>query len=204
MCVAETLPDSLCFLKRNTSWVQCDCINLHVMRSTAPTFLVFFHRKCASQESCRIPWVHFPCVFSSKISLGFTSDCEFTCDAASRSRILYLFSRKRALRKPFQIPGVFSMKMHLGFNVIKLCGRPLPHSLSFSRKCGAANRSGTPITFFQGKRASQEDSSRSLTAIANFPSYPSQEESQLLTKEHCTGDVGLFDSQFLKNRGSLL
>ena len=104
-------------------------VNLHVMRPTASTFLVFFHRKCASQESCRIPWVHFPCVFSSKMSLGFASDCEFTC--------------------------------------------------------GAANRSGTPITFFQGKRASQEDSSRSLTAIANVHSCPRQEEGKMLTKEHC-------------------
>ena len=66
-------------------------VNLYVMR---PRFLVFFHRKCAPQDSCHIPWVHFPCVFSSKMSLGFTSDCEFTCDAANRSRILSLFSRK--------------------------------------------------------------------------------------------------------------
>ena len=74
-------------------------VNLHVMRGIAPTFLVFFHRKCASQESCRIPWVHFPCVFSSKMSLGFTSDCEFTCDAANRSRILYLFSTKTCVEE---------------------------------------------------------------------------------------------------------
>ena len=40
-----------------------------------------------------------------------------------------------------------------------------------------------------------------VTAIANFHSYTSQGESQILTKEHCTGDVGLFDSQFLPNRG---
>ena len=65
-----------------------------MMRPIAPTYLVFLHRKCASQESCRVPWAHFPCVFSSKMRLGFTSDCEFTCDAANRSWILYLFSTK--------------------------------------------------------------------------------------------------------------
>ena len=41
-----------------------------------------------------------------------------------------------------------------------------------------------------------------VTAIANFHSYPSQGESQVLTKEHCTGDVGLFHSQLFPNRGS--
>ena len=72
-------------------------VNLHVMRPTAPTFLVFFKRKCASQESCHIPWVHFPCVFSSKMNLGPTSDCEFTCDAANRSGITKIFPRKTRL-----------------------------------------------------------------------------------------------------------
>ena len=121
-------------------------VNLHVMRSIAPTFLVFFHRKCGSQESCRIPWVRFPCVFSSKMSLGFTSDCEFTCDAASCSLIPNTFPRKT-----------------------RLAG-------------------GIP----QGSHCH-----------CKFSFIPSQ-ESQILTKEHCTGDVGLFDSQFLTNRGSLL
>ena len=36
-----------------------------------------FQRKCALQESCRIPWVHFPCVFSSNPRLALRSDCEF-------------------------------------------------------------------------------------------------------------------------------
>ena len=72
-------------------------VNLNVMRSTASTFLVFFHRECASQESCRVPWVHFPCVFTSKMSLGFTSDCEFTCDAANRSGTPNIFPRKTRL-----------------------------------------------------------------------------------------------------------
>ena len=54
------------------------------------------------------------------------------------------------------------------------------------------------------KRASQEGFLGVVTAIASFHSYPGQEESQILTKEHCTGDVGLFDSKFLTNCGSLL
>ena len=71
-------------------------VNLHVMRSAASTSLAFFHRKYSSQESCRIPWVHFPCVFSRKMSLGFRS-CEFTCDAANRSGTLNIFPRKTRL-----------------------------------------------------------------------------------------------------------
>ena len=94
-------------------------VNLHVMRSIAPTFLVFFHRKCASQESCRIPWVHFPCVFSSKISLGFTSDCENShVMRPTALGFCIFFQLKRASRKPFQIPAVFSMNMPLAFKVI--------------------------------------------------------------------------------------
>ena len=205
------------------------------MRSTAPTFLVFFNRKCTSQESCRIPWVHFPCVFSSKINLGFTSDCEFTCDAASRSRILYLFSRKRASRKPFQIPGVFSMKMRLGFNVIVNYAVDRSHiPCHFPRKCAsqescriawahfpcvfsnnprlafrsdceftcdAANCSLTP-NIFPRKTRLAGGIPRGSHCHCKFSFVP--KPGQLLTKEHCTGDVGLFDSQFLKNRGSLL
>ena len=60
------------------------------------------------------------------------------------------------------------------------------------------------LIFFLGKCASQEGFLGVVTAIASVHSYPSQQESQILTKEHCTGDVRLFDSQFLTNRGSLL
>ena len=92
-----------CVFSRKTRLAFNVTVNLHVMRSTASTSLVFFHRKCASQESCRIPWVHFPCVFSSKMSLGFTSDCEFTCDAANRSSPrslpLQTFIRAQARKK---------------------------------------------------------------------------------------------------------
>ena len=90
-CIAETLPDSICFFNESASCVQGDC-KFTCDAADRAHIPCFIHRKCASQESCRVPWVHFPCVFSSKICLGFTSDCEFTCDAANRSRILYLFS----------------------------------------------------------------------------------------------------------------
>ena len=73
-------------------------LNLNVMRSVAPTFLVFFRRKCASQESCRIRWVHFPCVFSGHPRLAFRSDCEFTCDAANCSLTPNTFPRKTRAR----------------------------------------------------------------------------------------------------------
>ena len=83
-CVAETLPDSICFVNETASCIQgdskfiCDAVD----RSHIPCL---FQRNCASQESCRIPWVYFPCVFSSKMNPRFTSDCEFTCDAANCS-----------------------------------------------------------------------------------------------------------------------
>ena len=57
----------------------------------------FFPTKCASQESCRIRWVHFPCVFSGSPRLAFRSDCEFTCDAANCSLIPNTFPRKTRL-----------------------------------------------------------------------------------------------------------
>ena len=72
-------------------------VNLGVM-PTAPKFLIFFQRKRALQESCRIPRVHFPSVFSSRTRLGFTSDREFTGDAANRSQTPNIFPRKTRLR----------------------------------------------------------------------------------------------------------
>ena len=78
-------------------------LNLYVMWSIAPAFLFFFRRKCASQESRRIRWVHFPCVFSGSPRLAFRSDCEFTCDAANCSRIPNTFPRKTHLAL-FSVP----------------------------------------------------------------------------------------------------
>ena len=60
---------TLCVFSSKTRLGFNAIVNLHVMRPTASTCLIFFHRKCASQESCRIPWLHFPCVFSSKVNL---------------------------------------------------------------------------------------------------------------------------------------
>ena len=77
-------------------------INLYDSRPTAPTFLVFFHRKRALQESCHIPRIHFHFVFSGTMCLGFTSQCEFTCDAASPCRISFLFPRENAPRRNHQ------------------------------------------------------------------------------------------------------
>ena len=71
------------------------------MRPTAPKFFVCFYnsfkRKCASQESCHIPRVHFLCVFPGKMRVGFTSHCEFTCDVANRSLIPKISPRKSRL-----------------------------------------------------------------------------------------------------------
>ena len=64
-----------------------------------------FHRKRASQESCHSPRVHFRCVFSGTMRLGFTSHCEFTCDDASPGRMSFLFPRKK--RASQESPGSF-------------------------------------------------------------------------------------------------
>ena len=74
-------------------------VNLYDSQPTAPTFLVFFQRKRASQESYHIPRVHFRCVFSGTMRLGFTRQCEFTCDAASPCRMSFLFPRENAPRR---------------------------------------------------------------------------------------------------------
>ena len=88
---AETIPDAICFFNESVikidkvrvvlKDVQGDC-ELFVMRWMTPTFLACCQRKCAPQESCRIPWVHFPFVFPRCPRLAFRSDCEFTCDEA--------------------------------------------------------------------------------------------------------------------------
>ena len=68
-------------------------VNLFDSQPTAPTFL-FFENKTPPQESCHIPPVH--CVFSGMMRLAFTSQCEFTCDAASPCRMSLLFPRENA------------------------------------------------------------------------------------------------------------
>ena len=90
--------------------------NLHVMRSTAPTFLLF---PCASQESCRIRGAHFPCVFSGNPRLAFSSDCEFTCDAANCPLIPDVFPRKTCLAG--RIPR--GSRCHCKFSFIPKPGR---------------------------------------------------------------------------------
>ena len=77
-------------------------VTLYDSRPTAPTFLGFFERKRGLQESCHIPQVHFHCVFSGTMCLGFTRQCEFTCDAASPCRIPFLFPRENAPRRNHQ------------------------------------------------------------------------------------------------------
>ena len=73
-------------------------VNLNDSQPTAPTFLVFFQRRRASQEARRIPRVHFHCVFSGTMRLGFKSQCEFTCDAASPCRMSFFQWKTRRER----------------------------------------------------------------------------------------------------------
>ena len=71
--------------------------------------------------------------------LGFTSQCEFTCDAASPCPdSVFFFQLKRTSRKPCQIPCAFSSTTRLAFDVtVNFFDSqlwPLPHSLFFSKK----------------------------------------------------------------------
>ena len=95
-CVAETLPDSSWIFNESASCIQGDCKFTcdAVDRSHIP-FL--FQRTCASQESCRIRWVHLLYVFSGNPRLAFRSDYEFTCDAANCPLIPNDFPRKTCL-----------------------------------------------------------------------------------------------------------
>ena len=74
-------------------------VNLYDSRPTAPTFLVFFKENAR----CRNPatFLRFTFIVFSQVQwrLGFTSQCEFTCDAASPCRILFLFPRENAPRR---------------------------------------------------------------------------------------------------------
>ena len=73
-------------------------VNSYDTRATALGFRIFFQLKRASQESWRIPQIHFHCVFSGTMRLRFTSQCEFTCDAAFPCRMPFLFARENAPR----------------------------------------------------------------------------------------------------------
>ena len=104
--VRRTNPSRLLVLSQGKcvlgSMVQCECKFICVAASRCQIPCVF-QRKCASQHFAWIPWVHFPYVFSGKMHLGFTSDCKFTLDAASPSRMRNPFPRKRALQESCQI-----------------------------------------------------------------------------------------------------
>ena len=161
-------------------------VNLFVTPANPARFLMFSQGKCVSYQPARF------LVFSSQNASCVQCDCKFTCDAVDRSHIPCLFPQKMHFARilPHSLGSPFSGNPRLAFR----------SDCEFT--CDAANCSLIPNIF--PRKTHQEGFLGVVTAIANFHSHPSQEESQILTKEHCTGDVGLFDSQFLTNRGSLL
>ena len=56
--------------------------------------ILVFSKKLRFARLRHIPRVHFPCVFSSNMCLGFTSHCQFPCDAAHRSLLPKIYPRK--------------------------------------------------------------------------------------------------------------
>ena len=89
--------------------------NLHITPAHPGEIVVFFNEKSALYQPPQIPCVfssktrlacnvpvnrvHFHCVVSGTLRLGFTSQCEFTCDAASPSRMSFFFPRENAPRR---------------------------------------------------------------------------------------------------------
>ena len=70
---------------------------LYVMRPTAPKFIVFFKEIALRKTPPRhIPRVHFPCVFSSKMCLGFTSHCQSHVMRPTAPCFLIFFQGQRA------------------------------------------------------------------------------------------------------------
>ena len=173
-------------------------VNSYDTRPTAPGFRIFFQLKRASRKPFQIP-----CVFSMKVRLAFKVIVNLYVMRSIAPTFLVFFRRTCAAQASCRIRWVH-------FSCVFSCNPRLSFRSDCEFTCDAANCSLIPnifprkTRFFQGKRASQEGFLGVVTAIANFHSYPSQEESQILTKEHSRGDVGLFDSQFLTNRGSLL
>ena len=168
-------------------------VNLHVMRPTAPRFRIFFQLKRASRKPFQIP-----CVFSRTVRPAFKVIVNLCVMWSTAHTFLDLFQRKCASQESCRLPWVHFPCVFSGS-----LRRAFRSDCEFT--CDAANCSLIPNIFARKTRlAGGIPPGRVVTAIANVHSYPSQEESQILTKEHCTGDVGLFDSQFLTNRGSLL
>ena len=131
-------------------------------------------------------------VFSQANTSWVQCDCKFTCDAVDRSHIPCLFPQKMHFAGilPHSLGSPFSGNPRLAFR----------SDCEFT--CDAPNCSLIPNIF--PRKTHQEGFLGVVTAIAKFHSHPSQEESQILTKEHCTGDVWLFDSQFHKPRVALV
>ena len=164
---------------------------LYVMRSIAPTFLVVSEENAPRSNPAAFVGFTF-LVFSGKMRLAVNVPVNSYDTQPTAPEFRIFFQLKRATRKPFQTPCVFSMNVRLAFR----------SDCEFT--CDAASCSLIPKLFPRKTRLAGGIPSWVVTAVANLHSYPSQEESQILTKEHCTGDVGLYDFQFLPNRGSLL
>ena len=86
MSLPPTPEKSLCFSMKNP---RC---------TKPPQIPCVFSSK--TRLACNVPVnrVHFHCVVSGTLRLGFTSQCEFTCDAASPSRMPSLFPTEKAPR----------------------------------------------------------------------------------------------------------
>ena len=73
-------------------------VNLNDSRPTASTFFVFFIEYARRRNPATFLGFTF-IVFPGTMRLGFTSHCEFTCDAASPCWMSFLFPRENAPRR---------------------------------------------------------------------------------------------------------
>ena len=166
-------------------------VNSHDTRATAPGFRIFFQLKRASRKPFQIPRS------SMKVRRAFEVIVNLHLMRLSLPHSLS-FPKKMCLAGILphslgSLSSVFSGNPVLRSEVIvNLHVMPDAASCSlipkiFPRKTRLAG--GIPL---------------SGHCHCKFSFVPKPGRSQILTKEHCTGDVGLFDSQFLPNRGSLL
>ena len=133
----------------------------------------FFQGKRVSHQPPQIP-----CVFSSKTRLAFN---------AEHPHIPCFSQRKRTSQESCHIccvylscvyfPCMFSNNPHFAFR----------SNCEFTYD--EANSYLILDIFCKGNVPGRRNSWGKIIAIAKFDSYPSQEKRQILTKEHCTGDI---------------
>ena len=89
-----------------------------MMRPTAPKVFLFSKENAPRRNPAAFLGFTFLVLPQVKMRLGFTSDCEFTCDAANRSGTPNIFQGKRASQE-----GISRGHCHCKFSFVPKPGR---------------------------------------------------------------------------------